>query len=82
MLDDRTIAALEFPKIIERLGRLCHTPQGRAQAGEVAPSDDLEEIRRRHTHTSEALRLQRLKPAFVAAGIGHLSQIDEHLLAA
>ena len=82
MLDDRTIAALEFPKIIERLGRLCHTPQGRALAAEVAPSGDLEEIRRRHTHTSEALRLQRLKPAFATAGIGHLPQIDEHLLAA
>ena len=82
MLDERTIAALEFPKIIERLERLCHTPQGRALAADVAPSGDLEEIRRRHTHTSEALRLQRLKPAFAAGGIGHLPQIDDHLLAA
>ncbi len=82
MLDERTIAALEFPKIIERLERLCHTPQGRALAADVAPSGDLEEIHRRHTHTSEALRLQRLKPAFAAGGIGHLPQIDDHLLAA
>ena len=79
MLDERTIAALEFPKIVERLGRLCHTPQGRALAEEIAPSDELEEIRRRHTHTSEALRLQRLKPNF---GIGHLPTIDAQLLAA
>ena len=79
MLDERTIAALEFPKIVERLERLCHTPQGRALAGEIAPSDELEEIRRRHTHTSEALRLRRLKPNF---SIGHLPTIDAQLLAA
>lgn len=79
MLDERTIAALEFPKIVERLSRLCHTPQGRALADEVSPSDQLEEIRRRHTHTSEALRLHRLKPNF---GIGHLPAIDAHLMAA
>ena len=79
MLDERTIAALEFPKIIERLSRLCHTPQGRALADDLSPSDDLEEIRRRHTHTSEALRLHRLKPNF---SIGHLPAIDAHLMAA
>ena len=79
MLDERTIAALEFPKIVERLSRLCHTPQGRALADEVSPSDQLEEIRRRHTHTSEALRLHRLKPNF---GIGYLPAIDAHLMAA
>ena len=79
MLDPRTVAALEFPKIVERLSRLCHTPQGRALAEAVAPSDDLEEARRRHMQTSEALRLRRLKPNF---GIGHLPQIDEKLLAA
>ena len=79
MLDERTVDALEFPKIVERLSRLCHTPQGRALVGEIAPSDELEEIRRRHTHTSEALRLQRLKPNF---GIGHLPTIDAQLLAA
>lgn len=79
MLDARTIAALEFPKIVERLSRLCHTPQGRALAEDVAPSDDLEEVRRRHRQTSEALRLRRIKPNF---SIGHLPQIDAQLLAA
>ena len=79
MLDPRTVAALEFPKIIERLSRLCHTPQGRALAEDVTPSDDLEEVRRRHRQTSEALRLRRIKPNF---SIGHLPQIDAQLLAA
>ena len=79
MLDPRTVAALEFPKIVERLSRLCHTPQGRALAEDVAPSDDLEEARRRHMQTSDALRLRRIKPNF---GIGHLPQIDTQLLAA
>ncbi len=79
MLDSRTVAALEFPKIVERLSRLCHTPQGRALAEDVTPSDDLEEVRRRHMQTSEALRLRRIKPNF---SIGHLPQIDAQLLAA
>ena len=33
MLDSRTVAALEFPKIVERLSRLCHTPQGPRAGG-------------------------------------------------
>ena len=79
MLDPRTITALEFPKIIERLARLCHTPQGRALAQDITPTDDLEEIRRRHAQTSEALRLHRFKPNFA---LGHLPPIDDKLLAA
>lgn len=79
MLDRRSTAALEFPKIIERLVRHCQTPPGRSLAESVAPSTDLEAIRRGHAHTAEALALRRLKPNFQ---LGRLPEIDGHLLAA
>ncbi len=79
MLDSRSAAALELPKIIARLARLCHTAQGRARAEAAAPSTDMDEIRRRHAQTAEALALRRLKPNFQ---LGNLPEIDGHLLAA
>ena len=79
MLDERTTNALEFPKIIERLSHLCFTPQGRRRAEDVTPTADLDEIRRRQTQTSEALRLSRLKPNFQ---LGNLPDVEPHLLAA
>ncbi len=79
MVDARAVDALEFPKIIERLARLCHTPQGRARAEDIRPTSDLEEARRRHAQTAEAHVLRRLKPNFA---LGSLPRVDAHLLAA
>ena len=79
MVDARAVNALEFPKIIERLARLCYTPQGRARAEDVRPVSDLEEARRRHAQTAEAHVLRRLKPNFA---LGTLPTVDVHLLAA
>ncbi len=78
-MDAKSIAVLEFPKIIERLAALCGSPGGRDLALELVPSADADEVRRRLAATAEARSLARLKPHF---RMGQAPEIEASLLAA
>ena len=78
-MDAKSIAVLEFPKIVERLAGLCGSPGGRELALQLSPSADLDEVRRRQAATAEARALARLKPHF---HMGQAPEIDNALLAA
>ena len=78
-MDAKSIAVLEFPKIVDRLADLCGSPGGRELALQVAPSADLDEVRRRLAATAEAKSLARLKPHF---RMGQAPDIAANLLAA
>ena len=78
-MDAKSIAVLEFPKIVERLAGLCGSPGGRELASQLAPSADVDEVRRRLAATAEARALGRLKPHF---RMGQAPDIAANLLAA
>ena len=78
-MDAKSIAVLEFPKIIERLAALCGSPGGSDLARKLTPSSDAEEVRRRLAATAEAKALARLKPHF---HMGQAPEIEHSLLAA
>ena len=78
-MDAKSIAVLEFPKIVERLAGLCGSPGGRELAAQLAPSADVDEVRRRLAATAEARALNRLKPHF---RMGQAPDIAANLLAA
>ncbi len=78
-MDAKSIAVLEFPKIIERLAGLCGSPGGRSLAQELRPSANFDEVQRRQAATAEARALSRLKPHF---RMGQAPEIDRSLLAA
>ena len=77
-MDPKSLAALEYPKIIERLAAHCQTPAGARAALELEPSSDLDEIRARLAATAQARALARLKPNF---SIGAIPDIADRLLA-
>ena len=78
-MDAKSIAVLEFPKIIDRLAGLCGSPGGRALARELRPSANHDEVQRRQAATGEARALSRIKPHF---RMGQAPEIDRSLLAA
>ena len=78
-MDAKSIAVLEFPKIIERLADRCGSPGGRELALELRPSTDADEVRRRLAATAEARHLASLKPNF---HLGQAPDIEASLLAA
>ncbi len=78
-MDAKSIAVLEFPKIIDRLAELCGSPGGRELALKLEPTGDPEEVRRRLASTSEARRLANIKPNF---HMGQAPEVDASLLAA
>ncbi len=78
-MDAKSIAVLEFPKVIERLAALCGSPGGRELALQLTPSADVDEVRRRLAATAEARTLARLKPHF---HMGQAPVIGNSLLAA
>ncbi len=59
-MDDKALAALEFPAVIDRLARLTSFSAGRERATTLRPSSDREVVVERQRHTAEALRLLRL----------------------
>lgn len=78
-MDAKSIAVLEFPKIIDRLAGLCGSPGGREMARDLQPTSDVDEARRRLAATAEARVLARLKPHF---RMGQAPDIATALLAA
>ncbi len=57
-MDDKTLAILEYPKILERLAAYCAFPASAERARLLRPGDDLFEARRRQKLTAEASLLQ------------------------
>ena len=77
-MDQKSLAALEYPKVIDRLAAHCQTPAGSQRARELEPSADIDEIRARLAATAEARSLARLKPNF---SVGAIPDIADRLLA-
>ncbi|MFM8322077.1 MAG: endonuclease MutS2, partial [Chloroflexota bacterium] len=55
-MDEKTLAILEFPKILERLAGYCAFSASQEMALALRPSTDLFEVRRRQQVTSEAVQ--------------------------
>ena len=64
----KTLATLEFDKILARLAGLCQTTAGRELALALRPSSDYAEVVRRQRLTAEARRLLELKPNLSLGG--------------
>ena len=64
----KTLATLEYDKIIEMLAELCATDGARARALSLVPTDDYETVITRQMHTEDAKRLVNAKgyPSFNA----------------
>ena len=75
-LDAKTLEYLEFQKITARLADHCAFSGGRRLALALAPSGDVDEVRRRQQLTAEARALRRLKPHFRP---GHATDITPHV---
>ena len=61
-MNPKTIATLEFDKILAHLAGLCQTTAGHELALALRPSSDYAEVVRRQRLTAEARRLLELKP--------------------
>lgn len=53
-MEERTLNALEFPRILEHLAKRCSSEAGKQAALAVRPLNDLEEVRRRQRLVEEA----------------------------
>ncbi len=68
-IEGKILATLEFHKIKERLAARAATSLGKAKAEELAPSSDLEEVKKRLQATDEAAAIDRLKGTAPFGGI-------------
>ncbi len=55
MMNDKVLHTLEYDKIRDQLVEKCATPLGREKAQNLTPSDDIEEIEKAQSETSDAL---------------------------
>ena len=72
----KTLATLEFDKILARLAGLCQTTAGRELALALRPSSDYAEVVRRQRLTAEARRLLELKPNL---SLGSARDVRRHI---
>jgi DNA mismatch repair protein MutS2 len=72
-LDGKVLHILEYPKIMERLREQAATSLGANLCADLAPSGDLEEVKRRLQATDEAFAAERLKGAPPFGGIVDIS---------
>src|SRR5689334_9747453 len=77
-MDDATLAALEFPALVERLAAATATPYGEELARGLTPSADADEVARRQALTAEAIALidESAEPAL--EGIHDVRSAAEH----
>lgn len=73
-MDEKTLATLEFPKILDRLAGYCAFPASVEKARLLRPSDDAFEVRRRLAETSEAVRLLTTHPDLSVGGVRDVRQ--------
>jgi len=90
-LNSKVLTTLEYDKILLRLGRHAATSLGKELIGQLSPSCDFEEVKRRLKGTDEAVQVERLKgappfggivdirPALQRARIGGMLQASELL---
>lgn len=74
-MDRKTLATLEYPRILAVLADLCHFDPAREAALELTPLADLEEVRSLQRETAEALELLTLHPGTTVGGARDLRQI-------
>ncbi|RLT41734.1 MAG: endonuclease MutS2 [Chloroflexi bacterium] len=67
-MDDRTIAVLELPAVLERLASQTAFSAGREAALALRPSSEIEVVRARQQETAEAITLDRLGVTIPLAG--------------
>ncbi|MEX2446958.1 MAG: endonuclease MutS2 [Dehalococcoidia bacterium] len=67
-MDDRTLAVLEYPAVIERLAALASWSAGREAARALRPLADRTAVVRRQRETAEAIELDRLGIAVPMTG--------------
>lgn len=68
-ISHKTLATLEYDKIIKRLAAHTQTAAGRALATALVPSSNYREVVRRQRLTAEARRLREMKPGFGLGGV-------------
>jgi DNA mismatch repair protein MutS2 len=73
-MHEKSIATLEYPKIIERLAGETSFSASKALAKALLPSTDATEVERRLAFTSEARRLMDLRPDI---GVRFCQQSDQ-----
>lgn len=67
-MDDRTVAVLELPAVLERLASQTAFSAGREAALALRPSSEIEVVRARQQETAEAIALERLGVTIPLAG--------------
>jgi len=74
-MDQKTLATLEYPRILAELADLCHFNPAREKVLELVPSTDLEEVDLLQQQTAEALALITLHPGITIGGARDLRRI-------
>jgi DNA mismatch repair protein MutS2 len=67
-VNDKTLDLLEFPKILQRVAARASFSATKELVGELRPTTDVVEVRRRLAVTSEARRLLEIKSSFSLGG--------------
>ncbi len=78
VMHQKSLATLEYPKIVERLAREAAFSASKTLALELQPSADVTEVRKRLALTTEARRLLELRPDF---GIRGARDVRPHVAA-
>jgi DNA mismatch repair protein MutS2 len=74
MMDAKSLATLEYPKILELLAGYCAFAASQEKARLLAPSADIEEARRRQAETSEAVTMLSTRPDLTIGGARDIRQ--------
>ena len=75
----KSLVTLEYPKIVDRLAREAAFSVSKTLCLNLEPSDDVDEVRRRLAHTTEARRLMDLRPDI---GVQGARDVRPHVQAA
>ena len=76
-MDERVLAKLEYPGIVDMLRDSASTITGKERAGELTPMKSLSAIHQALAETTEAKDLQRLYPMFSLGGVHDLRAMEK-----
>lgn len=68
-MDEKTLLKIEFDKVIRMLAERCGSVLGKEIAGELLPSNSLNEVKTGLQETTEAKEILRFNPSFSLGGI-------------
>ncbi len=74
-MDEKTLATLEFEKVLARLAKHTSFSAGRDLAVSLRPSTDYDEVVRRQRLTAEARRLREMQPRSGLGGVHDVRQL-------